>query len=566
MRIRFNGWLASGGLLGLGFLTMIACGSGRDGFDPNNPDGGGGDGGPSGFGTDAGFGGDGAGPGLPEGETRDPITCDEARTSKSYVGCDYWPTVTPNVVWSIFDFAAVVANTGTTAATVTVTGPNGVNKTEQVPAGQLRKIYLPWVPALKGQDTTCLENVPLETSVVAPNGAYHLVSSVPVIVYQFNALQYKGEGEGAEGKNWGQCPASNQCAGQGVSCFSYSNDASLLLPSTAMTGNYRVIGYKGWTGFPIPLPVQSSVLTITATEPATEVKVSLSATASTVATTSGPSVPATNGGGLVTYTLANAGDVLQLATRLGANFDFSGSLVTANKSVQVITSVPCINIPSDKQACDHIEETVLPAETLGKHYVVHQPTGPAGSAVKHVVRFYGNRDNTTLTYVPSKPASCPATLNAGQVADCGLVGSSFEVSGDQEFAVAGFLAGAVEVNPGDSRGDPDETTFPAVEQFRTKYVFLAPNDYPDNYADISGTEDAQIELDGAPVTANWEAIGSAGLGVRRVKLGAGEGGAHVLTAKKPVGVQVVGYGENTSYEYPAGLNLKLIAPPPPGPK
>lgn len=29
-----------------------------------------------------------------------------------------------------------------------------------------------------------------------------------------------------------------------------------------------------------------------------------------------------------------------------------------------------------------------------------------------------------------------------------------------------------------------------------------------------------------------------------------------------VGVQVVGYGANTSYEYPAGLNLKLIAPPP----
>src|SRR5438094_4064207 len=37
--------------------------------------------------------------------TSDPKTCDEAATYKSYVGCDYWPTVTSNIVWDIFDFA-----------------------------------------------------------------------------------------------------------------------------------------------------------------------------------------------------------------------------------------------------------------------------------------------------------------------------------------------------------------------------------------------------------------------------------------------------------------------------
>jgi hypothetical protein len=30
-----------------------------------------------------------------------------------------------------------------------------------------------------------------------------------------------------------------------------------------------------------------------------------------------------------------------------------------------------------------------------------------------------------------------------------------------------------------------------------------------------------------------------------------------------VGIQVVGYGSYTSYQYPGGLNLTLIAPPPP---
>ena len=65
---------------------------------------------------------------------------------KSYVGCDYWPTVTANAVWSDFDFAVVIANTGTTDASVTVTGPNGFNQTTMVAGSQLSKIY----PAVGG--------------------------------------------------------------------------------------------------------------------------------------------------------------------------------------------------------------------------------------------------------------------------------------------------------------------------------------------------------------------------------------------------------------------------------
>src|ERR1700734_2977993 len=51
----------------------------------------------------------------------DPTTCAEAATYKTYIGCDFWPTSVGNSVWSIFDFAAVVANGGATAADVTVT-------------------------------------------------------------------------------------------------------------------------------------------------------------------------------------------------------------------------------------------------------------------------------------------------------------------------------------------------------------------------------------------------------------------------------------------------------------
>src|SRR5207237_206536 len=121
---------------------------------------------------------------------------------------------------------------------------------------------------------------------------------------------------------------------------------------------------------------------------------------------------------------------------------------------------------------DHVEETVMPAETLGKHYFVPVPTGPHQTTYGHVVRIYGNIDGTQLTY-PSgiRPASAPSTINAGQVVDLGIVSQSFEVQG-----------------------------------------------------------------------------------------------AHVLESDHYFGIQVIGYGLQTSYQSPGGLNLEVIAAPPPPPR
>ncbi len=499
---------------------------------------------------------DDAGAGLPlVYDSSDPLDCEEAKTSKSYVGCDYWPTVTPNAVWSVFDYAVVVANTGAKDASVTVTGPNGVNKQTSVPPGNLRKIYLPWVPALKGPDADAcgLAGGSLASTVV-PNGAYHLVSSSPVIVYQFNALQYQpvgGEGPNGSPKNWGSSPGAS-CSSGAVPFFSFSNDSSLLLPSTAMTGNYRVTGYPGSAA-------AAPALTVTATAPNTQITLALSTSATIVRSAAGAPVEAATSG-QARLTLANAGDVVQFIADFGK--DFSGSLVQSDKPVQVIAALPCITIPSEFAACDHIEETVLPAETLGTRYVVAPPTGTKGVAVGQVVRIYGNQDATELSYVPSRPARCPERINAGQTVDCGVVDTPFEVTGTKEFGVSTFLLGATVHN--DVAGDPSQSNVAATEQFRTAYVFLAPNDYPILFADVTSPKDAKVEIDGAPVTEPWTPIAGSTFGVYRVTLSRnGRDGAHTLSASTPVGLQVIGYGAYTSFQYPAGLNLLRIAPPPP---
>jgi hypothetical protein len=499
----------------------------------------------------------------------DPATCDQAAQWQSYVGCDFWPTVVANNAWSIFDYAVVVANAGTQPANVTVTGPGGTSQAQTVAPNTLAKIYLPWIPELKGPDAdSCGKSQPLTGSVLVPGGAYHLVSSVPVTVYQFNALEYEGKG-GPAGKDWSSCPGNGPCNtvgdpsyGVAVGCFSFSNDSSLLLPSTAMTGSYRVTGPGGWTardGMGGSIDLMGSYTAITATMNGTHVKVGLSSAGDILA---GQGIAQTSAGGELDLTM-NAGDVAELAGSLGDAADQSGSLVTADQPIQVIAGIPCTFKPEGAPACDHLEQSVFPAETLGKHYFVMRPTGPLHTPESAIVRFYGNVDGTMLAYAPTMPPTCPATLSAGQVVDCGQVAQDFEVTGSSEFGVAVFMLGATIVDPVGGLGDPSESLVAAVEQYRTKYVFLAPNDYTRSFIDVVAPTCTTMTLDGQPFTWFSHATIADGYTVYRSRLSDAGDGSHVLEAAAPVGVQVMGYGEFTSYQYPAGLNLKHIAPPPP---
>ena len=462
------------------------------GSDPSGPGSGAGGTG----GVDLGLGGAGAGGNASTGGGVDPVTCEQAAANKTYIGCDFWPTVTDNIVFQIFDFAVAVANTGDTSADVTVER-NGVKVgSVQVAANGLGTVYLPWVPELRStvvDAAGCIPSSPLTNTVAVKGGAYHLVSSRPVTVYQFNAIEYKGQG-GPAGKDWSTCPGTT-CGPIYPGCFSFTNDASLLLPSTAMTGNYRVTGQTGWVD------------------------------------KSDPSMPK----------------------------DFAGPYV-------VITGIACTQSPIGVVACDHMEESVFPAETLGQHYFVTVPTSPHGDVVGHVVRIYGNADGTVLTYPSGQPAGAPKSLSAGQVVDLGIVHADFEIVGDHEFAVGSFQLGAELVDPDTfspkQQGDPAQSLSTAVEQYRKKYVFLAPADYEVSFVDVVQQMNTTLTLDGNTVGIKPTAIGS-GYGIARILLGGGNGGAHSIVGTAPFGIQVMGYGAYTSYQYPGGLNLDAIAPPPP---
>ena len=432
---------------------------------------------------------------------------------KSYIGCDYYPTVTNNELlggWPSFlaDFAVAVANTGTQTANVTVTQGGATITTTTVPANDLIIIRLPWVDSLR-----------LARTALVADGAYRLRSDQPVTVYQYNPLDYQGGGG-----------------------FTYTNDASLLLPTNTWTGEYLVVARNTWFGYP-------GIYAITAREDNTLVTLTPSATGQVV--TAGAGVNA-DGTGVVTL---NAGDVLQVAsTSAGGDPDASdvtGTRVSANKQVQVIGGHACTDIPYNITACDHIEEAMAPVETLGRQYLVAPPLIDATTSKANMVRIIASEPNTSLTYDPAQ-AGAPATLaNAGDYYEFNQTAATFMITSDKKLAVAQYMLGQ---DAGGGTGDPAFTMAVPVLQYRSNYLFHAPTNYEANYVNITAPSGAVVTLDGTPV-AGFTAIGATGYSVAKMQLSAGINGNHTISSPQKIGISVYGYGQYTSYWYPGGLDL-----------
>lgn len=455
--------------------------------------------------------------------------CSSALLGSAYIGCDYFPTVTANEVADDYHFAVAVSNASDGAATVMITRGSASVDSFSVPAGSVVVRTLPWVDALKGPDI-------ITASLVLADGAYRLRSNRPVTVYQFSPLEYT--------------------MGQGT--WSASNDASLLLPVSSWTGKYWVVARHNWgtnsadnyRGF----------YTVTAAFDGTQVKVKPGPLGAGVLL-GAPGIDA-SGNGMVTL---NAGDVLSVYTDGPGTIrdpqDVTGTLVEADKAVQVIGGHQCTNVPDDVTFCDHLEESMFPAQTLATSYYVTAPLIPDGTAVPkvQVVRVLATQDATTLTYDPPQLGAPTTIPQAGGWVELASSNSDYHVTADKPVSVVQYMEGQ---NAGGGAGDPAMALTVTESQYRKQYLIHAPTNYPTNYANIVAPSSATVTVDGVDVdAAQFQTIGSSGYSVIRLALSNAGDGNHTIVGSKPVGVTVYGYGQVTSYWYPGGLNLNDLTKP-----
>lgn len=469
----------------------------------------------------------------------------------SYLGCEYWPTITTNsVLDNGFFFSAVVANPNTYDVNVRVEGGSLTSPRERViAAGAVVPINLPWVPQLSNNDPRMCPVTGCEgRSARVAGGAFHLTSNGPVAVYQFNPLQF------AKVMN-----ASR------ITDFSFSNDASLLMPQGVLARQYIVVappnenfGGTSWAGAFV------SIVGVQA-EGTNNVSVRLTAAVQD------PANPARSiGPGEVSFQI-DRGEVVQLVGT-AARGDLTGTLINAEGPVAVFSGHDCARIPTQNPACDHVEEQLFPTTTWGRTYAV-TPFRDRPTQANHVIRIVAQRDGVTLTFdgIPA-PADCTRMLNQGQ--SCQFeTQTPFQVTGSQPIMVAQFmrglgsstacqcstLTGTCPMSPA-CVGDPAMVLEVPTDQYRSNYNFLIPDSYQQNYINVTAPRGATIMLDGNMLMATPINVG-ANLVMYHLSVPPGQHSIRAMTDLERFGLKVYGVASFTSYAFPGGLDLAPISPP-----
>jgi hypothetical protein len=448
--------------------------------------------------------------------------CAPATLGLSYIGCDYYPTVTANVVGNNFHFAVAVANTTGQPANVRIDQGNNVVAMAMVAPNGVSVINLPWVASLKGSANSA--------TLMAVDGAYRLRSDQPVTVYQFDPVEYT----------------------LGPNNNSFTNDASLLLPVNAWTRDYFVAARNQWLwGGAVNYP---GFYAVTASEDNTTITLGPSPTGNNVR--AGAGVQA-NGTGQV---VLNQGDVLEVFSNGSlpepAVSDLTGTRVTSDKPIQVIGGHFCTFIPHNVGYCDHLEESMPPYETLATEYIVSPPLIPTGGNVPkaHMVRVVATEADTTLTYDPPQNGAPANIVQAGGYIEIPTTTADFKITASKKILVTMYMQGQ---DAGGNSGDPAMALAVPIVQYRKSYLFHAPINYEKNYANIVAPTGASVTLDGAPVNG-FTVIGGSGFGVARVQLPNNVDGNHDISSPQAIGISVYGYGQYTSYWYPGGLDLDVI--------
>ena len=502
--------------------------------------------------------------------------CAAAEREQSYIGCEYWAVATSNSLLDYlpvldegdgicrpFSFAVVIANAEGVPANITIETPGYTPRTFTVKPGASRAVDLPCSPELKGTPNDVM-------SVQVADGAHHILSDVPVTVYQFNPLEFQ---------------AMVDVGTFTEDVYSYTNDASLLLPVHSLTGNYHVMARATRLHQIVPHDTAEETrysfapgfVTIVGVEDE-PTHVTITSSAHTRASEDG-TLPALGPGDEFDVTLAK-GEVLQLVTdrpetckgevgssgaegkrtycNVGKAYDLTGTRIAADARVAVIAGHDCAFIPHDRWACDHLEEMMFPVEAWGSEVLVSVAEATrCQEPAPNVVRVLSDVDGNRVRFTPALHE--PVVLDRGEFMELETT-EDLRVSADGAILVGQFLVGQdFKGTHGGTlyAGDPAFSLAIPREQWRRRYGFLAPETFTESFVNVIGAQSQVVLLDGRAIQG-FTPIEGTDLATARVPI---DPGGHTIESDFLFGIVVYGYASYTSFMVPGGLDLNRIHRP-----
>lgn len=366
--------------------------------------------------------------------------------------------------------------------------------------------------------------------------------------------------------------------------FSATNDASLLLPDATLGQRYRALSYPAMQFAGAPgVSVVTPYLTLVAGAQAAQVSFTSKA-APLVVEGDASRAPALTGElTMAPYERVTLRVPASLVYAPQAQADLSGALISSDVPISAFVGHPCTNAPQDQRACDHLEEQLLPAETLGQRYLL-QHVRRRNLNLESQERVYWRLvadEDARITFspplrelaigLPSNRATpdCRAlmdeagvlSLAQGHVCEFGAQ-EALSLESDAPLVVGGVLSGQESTklrDYGSQAGDPALFLAPPVEQYRRDYSFVTPPTFRRTYASIAIPAGEPLALGRRQVLASEK--------LERQLIEAGDGrwevyqlalgpGLHQLSASAPFGLIVYAYDDYVSYAFPGGLDLR----------
>lgn len=303
----------------------------------------------------------------------------------------------------------------------------------------------------------------------------------------------------------------------GLNQKAYTTDASLILPDQVLSNEYYTAGYRDQAG-------SNDEFSVVAIEDGTIVNVTLPDTSE------------------LNITLDKGQSYqYQAATEL------TGSHITSNKNIAVMSGNECTVIPNGYSACDHIEEQMPPVNTWEKTFI----TVPLATRLNgDTFRFVAAVDGTTI----QKDGVVISTLNAGEYHETIIEGSSY-IEANHPIMALQYSHGTTWDNV---TSDPFMTLVPAIAQFDTTHVINTPNGFTGHYINIvvPTPNTGDIMMDGIAIDSSEFTVVTGNPDYSTAQLAITQG-SHVLTSTVAFGLVGYGFANADSYGYPS--SLKLIA-------
>lgn len=482
--------------------------------------------------------------------------CDKAIDERSNVGCEYWAVDLDNEYSQWNDaageqYAVALANTSEFTVDVIVeqnnAAPGQPPQLSTVTTAQILPTSLVTINLPRREVDGSLNGMDEGPGTMLSSRAYRVRTSYPVVAYQFNPI-----------------------------IQSFSNGASLLIPTSGLDDHYWVLGWPTANpisgGISIPgIPDHSYVTIVGVGETAVHVQVVLGGDI-----VGGGGIPAASAGATVEADL-RAFDVLNLESD-GIPGDMTGTQVFASGPVVVYTGgeraivpydvqppPPSGYVPDDLCCTEHFEQQAFPTTALGKAFVTTRSPPRSSNTLNpeaDVWRVLGTEPATAVTTNLPPPYNS-FTVGAGEYFEFWSQ-DDFVLEASAPVVVGQYLVSQGYVESPSVGGDPEFILFPPAEQYRTDYIFLVPSTFEDDWCVISAPVGAQVTLDGqevageiTPLCEQFPAgvLGADSFIAIRCQLA---DGVHRVQSDRPVGVTVYGYYNVGSYGYAAGSELKRI--------